>query len=66
MMERIESHVTLRNRAKKLTVYPLDGAGQRLAALPAKDVEHSGAAFRIHLQASGQAFAPWYEVVAEP
>ena len=65
LMERVESYVTLRTSAKSLTVYPLDGAGQRLAALGAKDVVRGGGAFRIHLQADGQALAPWYEIVTE-
>jgi hypothetical protein len=57
-MERVESFVTLRTSAKRLTVYPLDGAGARIAALPAKDVVRADGAFRIHLQAQGQAWAP--------
>ena len=65
VMERVESHVTLRTSAKNLTVYPLDGAGRRLTALEAKDVVHCDGGFRIHVQAGGQAFAPWYELVAE-
>ena len=60
-----QSYVTLRTSAKGLTVYPLDGAGRRLAALEAKDVVRGGAGFRIHIQADGQAFALWYEIVAE-
>jgi hypothetical protein len=65
MMERVESYITLRTLAKRLTVYPLDGAGRRLAALALKDVVPGGGAFRIHLQADGQALAPWYEIVTE-
>src|SRR5262249_4235039 len=65
MMERVESWVTLRSSARRVTVYPLDGAGKRLEALPAQDVERTGGSFRIHLQAAGQAFAPWYEVLGE-
>lgn len=64
-MERIESFVTLRSTAKTVTVYPLDGAGQHLAALPAKDVVCGDGAFRIHLQADGQVLAPWYEIVTQ-
>jgi hypothetical protein len=63
-MERIESAVTLRSEAKSLTVYPLDGAGARLPCLPARAVKHRPGSFEIHLQADGQQFAPWYEVVA--
>jgi hypothetical protein len=46
-------------------VYPLDGNGARLPALAARDVERVAGGFRIHLQAQGQAFAPWYELIAE-
>jgi hypothetical protein len=48
-----------------LSVYPLDGKGARLPALAARDVERVTGGFRIHLQAQGQAFAPWYELIAE-
>ncbi|MFB3825525.1 MAG: hypothetical protein ACE15B_02105 [Bryobacteraceae bacterium] len=60
-MERVESHVTLRSAARALEVWPLDGAGKRLAPVPA---ERTAAGFRIHLQAEGQQFAPWYEIAA--
>lgn len=64
-MERVECFVTLQSAARKLSVYPLDGAGQRLAALPAADIARAQRSFRVHLQADGQAMAPWYEIVAE-
>jgi hypothetical protein len=64
-MERIESFVTLRTRAARLTVYALDGAGQRLAPLAGQDLVRVEGGFRIHLQADGQAFSPWYEIVGE-
>jgi hypothetical protein len=64
-MERVESWVTLRTPAARLTVYPLDPAGQRLAPLTGQDVVRTDGGFRIHLQAGGQAFSPWYEIVAE-
>lgn len=60
-MERVESTLTLRTSAARLEVYPLDGAGARLKPL---NVQRLNGAFRIHLQAEGQDFAPWYEVVA--
>ena len=50
--------------APRLRVYPLDGKGARLPALAARDVERVAGGFRIHLQAQGQAFAPWYELIA--
>jgi hypothetical protein len=64
-MERVECYVTLRTGASQLTVYPLDGAGQRLAPLEARDLERVESGFRMHLQAEGQQWAPWYEIVAE-
>ena len=64
-MERVESFVTLRTAAKGLAVYPLDGAGQRLAALSSADVAHVQGGYRIHLQAGGQQSAPWYEIVLQ-
>jgi hypothetical protein len=63
-MERVESVLTLRSAARRLTVYPLDSAGMRLPCLPAGAVKKSAGGFEIHLQADGQQFAPWYEVVA--
>ena len=36
-----------------------------LLSLGAKDVVRGGGWFRIHLQADGQALAPWYEIVTE-
>ena len=64
-MERVESYVTLRSRARRLAVYPLDGAGTRLAPLESRFVERLDGGYRIHLQADGQDFSPWYEIVAE-
>lgn len=62
-MERVESYVTLRTFAAQLTVYPLDGTGARLAPLKDEDVQRVDGRFRIHLQANGQAFSPWYEII---
>lgn len=62
-MERIEAWVTLRTSAPAIAVYPLDGAGNRLA--PVAGVQPVDGGFRIHLQAEGDAWSPWYEVVAE-
>jgi hypothetical protein len=59
LMERVESTVTLRTSAGSVMVYPLDGAGKRLAPIP---VEKMPGGFRIHLQADGQPMAPWYEI----
>jgi hypothetical protein len=60
MMERVEATVTLRTGKNSVTVYPLDGAGGRMAPLDAKDVVKGEHRFRIHLAAE----TPWYEIVA--
>ncbi len=65
-MERVECFLKLSTTADALGVYPLNGSGKRLAALPAKDVVKAPDGFRIHIQADGQAYAPWYEIVAGP
>jgi uncharacterized protein (TIGR03437 family) len=60
-MERVESFVTLRTNAAQITVYPLDGAGARLAPIA---TERVAGGFRLHLQAEGQPASPWYEITA--
>jgi hypothetical protein len=62
-MERVECLVTLRTSAAALTVYPLDGAGRRLKPLAESEVERVEGGFRVRLQAEGQDFSPWYELV---
>jgi len=64
-MERVESYATLRTSARRLTVYPLDGTGERQAELPSQAVERVPGGFRIHLQADGQPYSVWYEFVME-
>jgi len=64
-MERVECYVTLRTRAARVIVYPLDGAGARMEPLEPVSVERVEGGFRLHLQAAGQPLAPWYEIVAE-
>ncbi|MGB9606108.1 MAG: hypothetical protein ACPL88_09565, partial [Bryobacteraceae bacterium] len=64
-MERVEGVLSLRTRAARLTVYPLDGAGRRLEPLDDRWVCPGEGGFRIHLQAEGQPLTPWYEIVAE-
>lgn len=56
-MERAETHITLRTQHTQLTVYPLDGAGQRMEPLAVTPSENG---LRFALSAD----APWYEVVA--
>ena len=62
-MERVESTMTLHSTARKLSVFPLDGRGERLS--PVAGVKHAKDTFVIPLQADGQTLAPWYEVAAE-
>jgi hypothetical protein len=64
-MERVESRLTLRTAARRLAVYPLDGAGARLGPLEARFVTPVPGGFRLHLQADGQPPAPWYVIAAE-
>ena len=64
-MERVESFITVRSQAAALAVYPLDGAGARKQPLPATAIQRVDGGFRIHIQADGQDFSPWYEIVAE-
>ena len=64
-MERVESVVIVRSTATSLTVFPLDGLGTRKRALPASAVHAVDGGFRVHLQADGQDFSPWYEIIAE-
>jgi hypothetical protein len=63
-MKRVECFVTLRGAMTGLTVYPLDGAGRRLAPLPDSAVRKVDGGFRIDLQAEGQELSPWYELAA--
>ena len=63
-MERVESYLTLHTSATQLTVYPLDGSGTRLDPLGDTHIEQLADGFRIHLQAAGQDFSPWYELLA--
>jgi hypothetical protein len=64
-MERVESYVRIAAAAQAIRVYPLDGAGARLAPLGGDDVQMEDGAFRIHLQGEGQALSPWYEIELE-
>lgn len=57
LMEKVEAVVTLKSRARAVTVYPLDGTGRRLAGVKA---EKTAGGFRMKLEAE----APWYEVEA--
>jgi hypothetical protein len=64
-MERIEAFATLNLTAESIRVYPLDGSGQRKSALDSGFITKLSNGFRIHLQADGQEFSPWYEIILE-
>ena len=61
-MQRIEARMTLRTDAADIEVFPLDERGMRKSALDIRFIERVDGGFRIHLQADGQEFAPWYEI----
>ena len=64
-MERVPLDVTLRLRAARLAVYPLDGRGHRMTELSGEAVQAVEGGWRIRLHAEGQDWSPWYEIVAE-
>ncbi|MCS7315563.1 MAG: hypothetical protein NZ554_08830, partial [Bryobacteraceae bacterium] len=64
-MERVEGFLWIRCRARRITVYPLDGAGRRMEPLSEEWVRRDEEGFRIHVQAEGQPLTPWLEIAAE-
>lgn len=56
-MERTDAVITLRTLAESLTVYPLDGAGNRLEPITTEKLDN---AFRFSCNAD----SPWYEILA--
>lgn len=64
-MERSEARISLRTRAKRITVYPLDGSGKRMAALDSNCVSLNKGMASIHIQADVSQASPWYEILAE-
>jgi hypothetical protein len=64
-LERNQARISLRTQAKRLSVYPLDGNGKRMAALgPARVTLNNGMA-TIQIQADFAQTSLWYEVVAD-
>lgn len=50
-----------------VTVFPLNGAGERRAALPPAQVQyHANGSTTIHLQATPEQSSLWYEIIREP
>ncbi|WP_034291970.1 hypothetical protein [Herbaspirillum sp. RV1423] len=64
-MERNEARISLRTQARRISVYPLDGSGKRLAALGGNRVSLNNGLATIHVQADIAQASPWYEVVAD-
>lgn len=64
-LRRLPAVVGLAPRAGKLTVYPLDGAGQRRAPLAATDASNGPDGARLRVQSAGTDATPWYELVYE-
>ncbi len=49
----------------RVTVYPLDGRGQRLAPLPPERILRQQKRLELHLQATAEETSPWYEILIE-
>lgn len=64
-MERSEARISLRTRAGRIIVYPLDGSGKRMAALDSNCVSLNKGMASIHIQADVSQASPWYEILAE-
>jgi hypothetical protein len=64
-MERVEATILLRVSGQWLRVFPLDGSGARLSAIPDQDIARLPEGFRIYLQKPGQTYSPWYEIEVE-
>lgn len=64
-MERNQARISLRTQARHLTVYPLDGRGQRLPALDGAHVVLRNGVVTIEIQTDLAHTSPWYEVVAD-
>jgi uncharacterized protein (TIGR03437 family) len=62
-MEQVPANITVKTEATQLTVFPLDGNGQRRAALPSADVQAVEGGFLLRLNRDDVHRAPWFEVV---
>lgn len=61
-MERIEAALTLRSEARSISVWPLNGRGERQTVVEATRLDGG---FLIRLQAEGQFLSPWFEIELE-
>ena len=62
-MERTEARVSWQTVARQVTVYPLDGSGQRMRALGTEQVTLKNGMVSVYLQAEAAQASPWYEVI---
>jgi hypothetical protein len=66
--ERVELAIAIQTQAAAVTVYPLDGMGNRMTPLGPEDIQLSGGIVRIQLHSSAQVNAgtlsPWFELRA--
>jgi hypothetical protein len=63
-MQRVEAWLTLRTKAQRISVYPLDGSGRLAAALPASEIQSVDGGFRVHVNGAGQQASPWFVIHA--
>lgn len=60
-MERVPVALFHASKSKKITVFPLDGSGMRMKALPASSVKKKSDGFELVFDFP----SPWYEIVLE-
>ena len=60
-LERVPVKVFHASKSKKISVYPLDGSGMRMKALPATAVKHVAEGIELELDYP----SPWYEIVLD-
>jgi hypothetical protein len=64
-LERNQLRLSLRTRANRLSVYPLDGSGKRMAPLDSNRVTLNNGMATLLLQAEIAQASLWYEIVAD-
>ncbi|MBL8174552.1 MAG: hypothetical protein JNK48_07780, partial [Bryobacterales bacterium] len=64
-MERVECEFSLRVGEGSVRIYPLDGAGRRMAPIEDRFLTLQDGRLTVHLQADGQPPSPWYEISVE-
>lgn len=61
-MMRMPATLGLSARPGAIKVYPLDGTGRRLAALPSSEIRSTASGWAIDLQQSAADSSPWYDI----